>query len=132
MGENQSNRKPDKLLVHSILNHYTLNMTKQDEIQLLLDVAHKLGQDSYCGPWLNDQIPFIERDMRCDILPTASLAETRRLHDGMITTAKQQAEYLLKAATEKAEKIVKDAEIKAENTRRTLARDIQKALDAIA
>jgi vacuolar-type H+-ATPase subunit H len=49
----------------------------------------------------------------------------------MLDTAKQQSEYLLKAATEKADKIVRDAEKQAENTRRTLARDIQKALDAI-
>jgi hypothetical protein len=106
-------------------------MTKHDEIQALLELAHKLGENSYCGPWLESQIPFIEHDMRCDILPTSSWSETRRLHDGMLETAKQQAEYLLKAATEKADKTVRDAETRAENTRRMLARDLQKALDAI-
>ena len=106
-------------------------MTKQDEIQLLLKAAHKLGSHSYCGPWLNEQIPYIEHDMRCDIMPNSTWVETRRLHDGMLETAKQQAEYLLKAATEKADKIMRDAEKQAENTRRTLARDIQKALDAL-
>jgi hypothetical protein len=106
-------------------------MTKNDEIQALMELAHQLGSHSYCGPWLNDQIPFIEHDMRCDIIPTPSWVETRRLHDGMLNTAKQQAEYLLKAATEKADKIMRDAEKQAENTRRMLARDIQKALDAI-
>ena len=107
-------------------------MTKHDEIQLLLEASIKLGSDSYCGPWLRDQIPFVEHDMRCDIMPTSSWSETRRLHDGMIETAKQQSEYLLKAATEKADKIMRDAEKQAENTRKALARDIQKALDAIA
>ena len=106
-------------------------MTKHDEIQALLELAHKLGANSYCGPWLESQIHFIEHDMRCDILPTSSWSETRRLHDGMLDTAKQQADYLLKAATEKADKIVREAEKQAENTRRTLARDIQKALDSI-
>ena len=106
-------------------------MTKHDEIQALMELAHKLGANSYCGPWLESQIPSIEHDMRCDIIPTSSWSETRRLHDGMLDTAKQQAEYLLKAATEKADKIVRDAETRAENTRRTLARDIQKALDAL-
>lgn len=106
-------------------------MTKHDEIQLLLDVAHKLGSDSYCGPWLNEQVPYIEHDMRCDIMPNSTWVDTRRLHDGMLETAKQQAEYLLKVATEKADKIMRDAEKQAENTRRTLARDIQKALDAL-
>lgn len=106
-------------------------MTKHDEIQALIALANKLGTHSYCGDWLKDQIPFIEHDIRCDILPNASWSETRRLHDGMLETAKQQAEYLLKSATEKADRIVRDAETRAENTRRTLARDIQKALDAI-
>ena len=106
-------------------------MTKHDEIQALMELAHKLGANSYCGPWLESQIPFIEHDMRCDILPTNTWSETRRLHDGMLDTAKQQADYLLKAATEKADKIMRDAETRADNTRRTLARDIQKALEAI-
>ena len=96
-----------------------------------MELAHKLGSNSYCGPWLNDQIPFVEHDMRCDIMPNSSWVETRRLHDGMLNTAKQQAEYLLKAATEKADKIMRDAEKQAENTRKALARDIQKALDSI-
>lgn len=106
-------------------------MTKNDEIQLLLEASIKLGSDSYCGDWLKEQIPYIEHDMRCDIIPNSSWSDTRRLHDGMIETAKQQCEYLLKAATEKADKIMRDAEKQAENTRKTLARDIQKALDSI-
>lgn len=106
-------------------------MTKHDEIQALMELAHKLSANSYCGPWLESQIPFIEHDMRCDIMPTASWSETRRLHDGMLDTAKQQADYLLKAATEKADKIVRDTQMLSENTRRTLARDIQRALDSI-
>jgi hypothetical protein len=106
-------------------------MTKNDEIQLLLEASIKLGSDSYCGPWLRDQIPFVEHDMRCDMLPNSSWGDTRRLHDGMIETAKQQSQYLLKAATEKADKIMRDAEKQAENTRKSLARDIQKALDSI-
>jgi len=106
-------------------------MTKHDEIQAMMELSHKLGADSYCGPWLESQIPFIEHDMRCDILPTSSWGDTRRLHDGMLDTAKQQADYMLKAATEKADKIVRDAQMLSENTRRTLARDIQKALDSI-
>ena len=96
-----------------------------------MELAHKLGANSYCGLWLESQIPFIEHDMRCDILPTSSWSETRKLHDGMLDTAKQQADYMLKAAAEKADKIVRDAQMLSENTRRTLARDIQRALDAL-
>ena len=106
-------------------------MTKQDEIYLLTTCAETLGSDSYCGPWLKDQIPFVEHDIRCDIFPNASWSDTRRLHDGMIATAKEHAENIVKAANEKAAGIIKDAEKRAENTRRMLARDIQKALDSI-
>jgi hypothetical protein len=106
-------------------------MTKAQEIKILTETANTLGIDSYCGEWLRDQIPHIEHDMRCDILPTSSWSETRKLHDGMLNTAKQQADYLLKAATEKADKIVRDAQMLSENTRRTLARDIQRTLDAL-
>ena len=106
-------------------------MTKHDEIQALMELAHKLGENSYCGPWLESQIPFIEHDMRCDILPTSSWSETRRLHDGMLDTAKQQAQYIIKAANEEAGKIMSQAQRQSENTRRALARDIQSALDAL-
>jgi cell division septum initiation protein DivIVA len=106
-------------------------MTKHDEIQALMELAHKLGGNSYCGPWLESQIPFIEHDMRCDILPTSSWSETRRLHDGMLNTAREQANYIIKDANEKAGKIMSDAQKHSENTRRMLARDIQRALDAL-
>ena len=106
-------------------------MTKHEEIQALMELAHKLGSDSYCGPWLESQIPFIEHDMRCDILPTSSWSETRRLHDGVLNTAREQAEYLLRSATEKSEKIARDAQLQADLIRNTLRRDLKEALERI-
>ena len=109
----------------------SINMTKKDEIYLLTTCAETLGPDSYCGPWLKDQIPFIEHDMGRDILPTSSWSETRRLHDGVLNTAKQQAEYLLRSATEKSEKIVRDAQLQADLIRNTLRHDLKEALEGI-
>lgn len=106
-------------------------MTKHDEIQLLLEAAHKLGSNSYCGPWINEQIPYIEHDIRCDIMPTPTWSETRKLHDSTITLAKDQAERIIRAAKKDAEEIMQDAKNRAEHTRKALARDIQKALDAL-
>lgn len=106
-------------------------MTKAQEIQILLEAVNKLGIESYCGEWLRDQIPHIEHDMRCDILPTSSWSETRKLHDGMLNTAREQANYIIKDANEKAGKLTGDAQKHSENTRRALARDIQRALDAL-
>jgi cell division septum initiation protein DivIVA len=106
-------------------------MTKAQEIQILIKAVNTLGIYSYCGEWLRDQIPHIEHDMRCDILPTSSWSETRRLHDGMLNAAREQANYIIKNANEKGGKIIGDAQKHSENTRRMLARDIQKALDSI-
>lgn len=106
-------------------------MTKHDEIQALMELAHKLGSDSYCGPWLESQIPFIEHDMRCDILPTSSWIETRRLHDGMLNTAREQAEHIIKAAKEEAGKIIEYNRKQADLIRNTLRRDIESALGKI-
>ena len=106
-------------------------MTKQQEIDILAAAADKLGADSYCGPWLRDQIPFVERDMRSDILPTFSWTECRRLHEGHLALAKEQAERILKQAKEQAAVIRKDADKYADNSRRRLAIDLRKALDAL-
>ena len=106
-------------------------MTKAQEIQILLDAVNKLGIDSYCGEWLRDQIPFIEHDMKCDIIPTSSWSETRKLHDGMINTAREQANYIIKDAKEEAGKITEQARKQAELIRNTLRRDLESALAKI-
>jgi vacuolar-type H+-ATPase subunit H len=49
----------------------------------------------------------------------------------MINTAREQANYIIKAANEEGGKIMAQAQRQSENTRRTLARDIQRALDSI-
>ena len=106
-------------------------MLKSKEIEILRECVEKLGADSYCGPWLQDQIPFIEHDMRSDFLPTPSWVESRRLHEGHIAIAKEQAERILKQAKEQAETIRKDADKYADNTRRRLAMDLRKALESV-
>jgi hypothetical protein len=106
-------------------------MTKAQEIQILLEAVNKLGIDSYCGEWLQDQIPFIEHDMKCDIIPTSSWSETRKLHDGMINTAREQAKYTIKDANEEAGKIMEHARKQADLIRNTLRRDLESALGKI-
>jgi hypothetical protein len=107
-------------------------MTKNDEIQALMELAHKLGENSYCGPWLESQIPFIEHDMRCDIIPTASWSETRQLHDSTITLAKDQAERIIRAAKKDAEEITTRAKERLDLTRETLKYDLQRAMNSLA
>lgn len=50
-------------------------MTKQQEISTIRQLAEKLGTDSYLGPWLLEQIPFLEQDLRSDLHPQVSLRQ---------------------------------------------------------
>ena len=52
-------------------------MTKQDELDILRDTIARLGPNSYLGPWLQDQLPWIESDMRSDIPPMSSYSQCR-------------------------------------------------------
>jgi hypothetical protein len=103
-------------------------MTKNDEIETLRKTAEKLGENSYCGPWLLDQIPQIEQDIRSDFFPQITWSESRRIQDQHLANAKTQAEFLLKQAKEKAERMIQDAEIRAAQIRASLIRDLEKAI----
>jgi hypothetical protein len=103
-------------------------MNKQDEIETLRKTAEKLGENSYCGPWLLDQLPQIEQDIRSDFFPQITWAESRRIQDQHLANAKTQAEFMLKQAKEKAERMVQDAEKHSAQIRASLIRDMEKAI----
>lgn len=106
-------------------------MNKQDELETLRKTAEKLGANSYCGPWLLDQIPQIEQDIRSDFFPQITWAESRRIQDQHLANAKTQAEFLLKQAKEKAERMVQDAEKHSMQIRALLRRDIEKVIASL-
>ena len=106
-------------------------MTKQDELETLRKTAEKLGANSYCGPWLLDQIPQIEQDLRSDFFPQITWAESRRIQDQHIANAKSQAEFMLKQAKDKAERMIQDAEKHSKQVRAALIRDIEKAISSL-
>lgn len=106
-------------------------MNKQDEIETLRKVAEKLGANSYCGPWLLDQLPQIEQDIRSDFFPQITWAESRRIQEQHIANAKTQAEFLLKQAKEKADRMIADAEKHSKQIRASLIRDMEKAIAAL-
>ena len=103
-------------------------MNKQDEIETLRKTAEKLGENSYCGPWLLDQIPQIEQDIRSDLFPLTTWTESRRIQDQHIANAKTQAEFLLKQAKDKADRMIQDAEKHSAQIRASLIRDLEKAI----
>jgi F0F1-type ATP synthase membrane subunit b/b' len=78
-----------------------------------------------------DQIPFIESDIRSDILPTQSWTETRRLHDEMLADARRHAAEIVKTAEDKAARIATQAETHAKTVRDNLRRDLQRAADIL-
>jgi hypothetical protein len=106
-------------------------MTKNDEIGILRDCLERLGFDSYCGPWLRDQMPYIERDIRSDMFPQIGWAETRKMEQNTINLAKEQAARIVKDAEDQAARIKKDSEKYVEHVKKGLVRDIEKALSII-
>jgi hypothetical protein len=106
-------------------------MTKQNEIAILTDCVQKLGSDSYCGDWLKSILPEVEWLMKCDMIPTITIAETRSQCDAMRKEASEYSAKLISQAELQAAKIISDAERKVTMIRETLRRDIQKALDIV-
>ena len=45
-------------------------MTKENEIKILNECIKKLGKNSYCGTWLNEQMPYIESAIKSDVHPS--------------------------------------------------------------
>ncbi|MFZ9455759.1 MAG: hypothetical protein ACO27Q_11080 [Bacteroidia bacterium] len=106
-------------------------MTKNDELETLRKTAEKLGANSYCGPWLLDQLPQIEQDIRSDYFPQITWAESRRIQEQHIANAKTQAEFMLKQAKDKAERMIQDAEKHSAQVRASLIRDIEKVIASL-
>jgi hypothetical protein len=69
-------------------------MTKSQEIQIIREAIEKLGVNSYCGPWLTDQLPSIESAITSDYPPEAyafSIHEARIHADKIIGEARREA-----------------------------------------
>jgi len=106
-------------------------MNKATEIHLLRTCAETLGPDSYCGPWLLDQIPQIEAEIRSDLLPMVSYADARRGQEQTRLAAKADCELMLAEAKAEAERIRANAERFDRETRARLSREIQKILETL-
>lgn len=75
-------------------------MTKQQELEILRQAIATLGPDSYLGPWLSEQLPWIERDIRSDIQPLVTWADCRIRMAEELSRAQGQAAETRKVATE--------------------------------
>jgi hypothetical protein len=81
-------------------------MTKNEELQALRDLVTRLGANSYVGPWLADQIPAIEKDIRSDMLPQVSYSETKQHAADTIAAAEMRAKEITDAAREESMRIM--------------------------
>lgn len=74
-------------------------MTKQQELDILKETITRLGPDSYIGPWLAEQLPGIERDIRSDIQPLITWADCREQTAAELAAAREIATETRKTAT---------------------------------
>jgi hypothetical protein len=106
-------------------------MEKATEIYLLKQLADQLGDDSYIGPWLQDQIPFVERDMRCDYPVMISYRAAREERERESRLAMEERDRIIANAKREADTIVQNAISRAEAVIKGAARDMRKALSLL-
>ena len=109
-------------------------MTKSQELQILRDTIAKLGQNSYCGAWLADQLPSIESAITSDYPPEAyalSIHEARIHCEKLISQANEESATIEKRAKFEAEKLREAACKFNESIRSDLKRSIESALQRI-
>ena len=84
-------------------------MTKSQEIEILREVAAKLGPDSYCGPWLNSVADEAKSEIRSDFFPSPSIAATRKECEALLASARATAVDIENTARAKAAAIIFEA-----------------------
>lgn len=106
-------------------------MTKQQEIEALQALITKLGTDSYTGPWLAEQMPYIEADIRADHpigISALSLVEAK----AEVARGYESARLIVESAREHAKRIRDEALAEAKQTRTTMLRQFAKELREMA
>jgi vacuolar-type H+-ATPase subunit H len=106
-------------------------MTKQDEISILKEAINKLGSDSYCGPWLQDVLEEVKRDMECDFLPAYTIADARKRNEDIIKDATDKAENIIAKAVNEANTIKGTARNYAESVRGRLITEMNKSIQVL-
>ena len=104
------------------------HMTKDQEIKTLREAVDRLGQDGYCGLWLQDQIPAIDRDMRSDLAPMLSYREVRNHMDALLDDARREAMGILSDAKVRADEMVKRARKEVDDANGMAVQNLKQAL----
>ena len=107
-------------------------MTKAEEIALFDKLTEAFPADSYVKPWLRSIRESVAADIRSDIFPTQTPADTRAMMAEEINRARDQAAGMIDTATIRAAAIVKTAETEAANIRARMESAKNEALRAVA
>ena len=107
-------------------------MTKTEEIARFASLISAFPVDSYIRPWLLSIREQVEADIRGDIFPSVTPAETRALLAAETQRATERAAEIIATAQEKAARIAKDAESYAQTVRDRLTYERRRVLSAIA
>ena len=82
-------------------------MNKTQEIARLRSLVKELGDDSYTGPWLREQLPVIESEITSD-LPAGThaftLAQARAEASRILTEAREGADAIKRLVEEQADR----------------------------
>ena len=100
--------------------------TKAQELDALRALAQELGPQSYIGPWILDNLPGIEADIKADLPPVVTWSDLRGLHTAAMADAKQIREE----AERERQRILDAARADARQVRDSVAADIRKLADS--
>ena len=109
-------------------------MNKAEEIAIIAETATRLGKNSYCGRWLAEQLPQIERSVQGDCFPDAfalSVTEAQNRVNEMIATAKADAAQIKGRAEKEAADLRRVANEHVAAYKAHARRAMQEALDRI-
>jgi hypothetical protein len=93
--------------------------TKQQELDIMKRAIAALGDNSYLGPFLKEQLPFMEHAIRSDMPPTC-LADADKMSRDIVAQARAEAGEIVKHAKAKADQIIKGAENYNDNAKKAI------------
>ena len=114
--------------VRTMTNTTMKTPTKAEEIAILRDAVNKLGSNSYCGPWLAQQLGSIEQDIRSDYPVSADIRAAQREAQQILENAQARAGEI-RAEAEKHAQASRDRAIQEANAIRA---NLRHALEAAA
>ena len=114
--------------VRTMTNTTMKTPSKTEEIAILRDAANKLGSNSYCGPWLAQQLQIIESELASDFIPSADIRAAQREAKQILENAQARAGEI-RAEAERAAQASRD---RAQQEANAIRANLKHALESAA